>query len=205
MPSADRPRPAARRDLRADAERNRQQILAAAKTALEASDEVTMQALARCAGVGQGTLYRHFPTREDLLIALYRDEFDTLLATAGEVLQAHRPLVAMRLWLNRLADFGRTKSSMASLLGATIRRELHEEQLGPVSRAIEGMLSAGRASGEIRPDLTAHDVLALGSFLWLLDPAPEGRLGHLLDVLLDGLRRPAADREPHDPRPTLGT
>ena len=188
MPNANRAGPSARRDLRADAERNREQILAAAKAGLAASDDVTMQALARRAGVGQGTLYRHFPTREDLLIALYRDEFEALLQTAGEVLQAHRPLVAMRLWLNQLADFGRTKSSMASLLGATIRRELHEEQLGPVSRVIEALLAAGRAGGEIRPDLTAHDVLVLGSFLWLLDPAPEDRLPHLLDVLIDGLR-----------------
>lgn len=188
---SERWRSAVPRDLRADAERNRQRILTVARSALASSDDITMQAIAKRAGVGQGTLYRHFPTREDLLIAVYRGEFAALLGAAQDGLGVSEPPAALRSWLNKLAAFGRTKHSMASLLGTTIRRELHDEQLGPVSRAIELLLTTGKATGDIRADVTAHDVLTLGSFLWQVDPLPPERVHHLLDVLVNGLH-PAA-------------
>lgn len=174
---------------RADAEQNRQRLLAAARAALEASGETTMQSIARAAGVGQGTLYRHFPTREALLLEVYADDFERLLDAAGTLLRAHPPARALRLWLDDLAVFGRKKHALADVLDAATRAELHTRQYDRILEAIAALLDAGKAAGELREDIRPDELLPLVSFLWQLDTRHDPRIPHLLDLVIDGISR----------------
>jgi len=170
---------------RADAGRNRQRILAVARDALAESTGATMQSIAKAAGIGQGTLYRHFPTREDLLLVVYRADFDELVAAAPALLAAYPPVEALRRWLDRLASFGKLKHGLADVFRTATKTALHGEQYGPVLAAITLLLDAAKAAGELRPDVDAQDLLQLVGFLWHTDVAAD----HLLDVVMDGLRR----------------
>src|SRR5437879_6401556 len=106
--------------VRADAHRNRQRLLEAARRAFASgSPVVTLEAIAREAGVGIGTLYRHFPTREALVEAVYRAELSRLCDSAGELLAAaHAPDAALRSWMDRFAEYVATKREMADALRA---------------------------------------------------------------------------------------
>src|ERR1700679_3190110 len=95
--------------LRADAAGNRARIIAAARAAVAGGGEGRLNAIARQAGVGQGTLYRHFPTREDLLAEVYREDVGELVAAAAPLLAAHEPLTALARWLDRLAGYAQVK------------------------------------------------------------------------------------------------
>src|ERR1039457_2449230 len=116
------------RRLRADAERNRARLLDAARAAFAAaastasgasgSTTVTLEQIARDSGVGIGTLYRHFPTREALVEALYRKELADLCARADDLLETHAPERALRAWMDRFADYVRAKREMADALRA---------------------------------------------------------------------------------------
>jgi AcrR family transcriptional regulator len=111
---------------RTDAARNRERILAAARAALTAADDiktVTMQSVAQKAGVGQGTLYRHFPTREDLVLAVYHADVERLIAAAAELSAAHPPREAMRRWLVELAAYGRVKRGVSRVVLAAATRQ----------------------------------------------------------------------------------
>src|ERR1700683_5036317 len=88
--------------LRADAAGNRARIIAAARAAVANADEVKLNAIAKQAGVGQGTLYRHFPTREALLAEVYREDVGELVAAAPALLASHEPLTALARWLDPL-------------------------------------------------------------------------------------------------------
>jgi len=112
---ASAPRP------RSDAARNRQRLLDVARAALAGDGETTMQSIAKSAGVGQGTIYRHFPTREALLLEVYKADFDALVAAAYDLLERHAPDAALRLWLDELAVFGRKKHALADVLDAATR------------------------------------------------------------------------------------
>jgi AcrR family transcriptional regulator len=185
---------AAPQERRSDARHNRTRILAAARETLAASGDFAMNAIARRAGVGQGTLYRHFPTREALVLAVYRQDVGELVDAATTLLAAHEPERALRLWLARLADFGRVKHGLPRVLHAATRADLSGEYYGPVIDAIAALLSAGQAAGTIRADVTAADLLLLVNFLWTgdRDAGWEHRCRHLLEIVLDGLRvRPA--------------
>src|SRR5919202_1838248 len=105
------------RPLRADAQRNREKVLAAATAAFaEQGEEVALDAIAARAGVGIGTLYRHFPNRDALCAAAYRHEVDALCAAAAELLEAHPADQALRLWAERFADYIATKRAMGTAL-----------------------------------------------------------------------------------------
>jgi AcrR family transcriptional regulator len=106
--------------VRADAHRNRERLLAAATVAFTAADgtAVSLEAIARDAGVGIGTLYRHFSTREALIEAVYCTELAEVAASAGELLERHPPLVALRRWMDRYAAFVAAKRGMAESLRA---------------------------------------------------------------------------------------
>src|ERR1700678_3448967 len=106
---------------RSDAARNRQRLLDVARAALAGDGESTMQSIAKTAGVGQGTIYRHFPTREALLLEVYRDDFDALVVAAHGLLKDNAPDHALRLWLDDLAVFGRKKHALADVLDAATR------------------------------------------------------------------------------------
>ncbi|MGW4651023.1 TetR/AcrR family transcriptional regulator [Kitasatospora sp. NPDC004289] len=180
--------PAARR---ADAEQNRARILAVARGALARSGgEVTLKSIAGEAGVGQGTLYRHYATREALVLEVYRQDVTELVSLAGELSDRQEPWPALRSWFDRLAEFGRVKHGMAGALDAATRSDLSAEHYQPVVDAIERLLAACREAGEVRPDVDAADVLLLVGFLWRVDwtDAPDGRAQRLLGIALDGLR-----------------
>jgi AcrR family transcriptional regulator len=181
---------AAARPVRSDARHNHARILQAAREALAASDDFAMYAIARRAGVGQGTLYRHFPTRESLVLAVYRQDAGELVEAASALLAECEPAQALRLWFDRLAAFGRVKHGLPGVLRAATRADLSSEYYEPVIDAISTLLSAGRAAGVIRPDLGAEDVLLLVNFLWTGDQEAgwESRSRRMLEVVFDGLR-----------------
>jgi AcrR family transcriptional regulator len=174
---------------RTDAERNRRRLLEVARAALEDSGETTMQAIAKAAGVGQATLYRHFPTREALLLEVYADDFERLLDAAQTLLRAHRPAIALRLWLDELAVFGRKKHALADVLDSAVRAELHDAQYDRIIAAIAALLDAGKAAGELREDIRSDELLPLVSFLWQLDTRHDPRIPHLLDLVTNGISR----------------
>ena len=175
--------------MRADAEQNRARILAAAVTALAESSDATMNSIARRAGVGQGTMYRHFPNRETLLLAVYRQDVQAVIDAAPALLARYPPAEALRRWFDRLASYGRIKHGVAQAVEAATRADLSSAWYGPVTGAITQLLEAGRTAGQIRVDVDADEVLLLVGFLWRLDnDGWEKRAAHLLDVVMDGLR-----------------
>lgn len=182
---------------RADAARNRERILTAARAALTTSadtDSLSMHAVARAAGVGQGTLYRHFPTREDLVLAVYSTDVERLIAATAELSAAHPPLEAMRRWLVELAAYGRVKRGVSRIVLAAATQSAVAERWRPlVFDAVQLLLDAGARSGELRDDLDAADVWLLMGFLWQ-EALPEERAERLVSVVLDALTtRPDGD------------
>jgi AcrR family transcriptional regulator len=147
-----------------------------------------MQSIAKTAGVGQGTIYRHFPTREALLLEVYRDDFDALVVAAHGLLKDNAPDHALRLWLDDLAVFGRKKHALADVLDAATRAELHDEQYDRIIGAIGAILTAGVQAGSLRADLRPDEVLPLAAFLWQLDTRTDPRVPHLLDLVTDAAR-----------------
>ncbi|WP_119695886.1 TetR/AcrR family transcriptional regulator [Microbacterium halotolerans] len=175
---------------RADAAQNRERILVAARAALASDEEVRLSAIAREAGVGQGTLYRHFPTREDVLAAAYAREVDELASAAPRLIEGHAPLAALRLWLGEVADYARVKRGLIAAVETTVWRELTDASITRITSAIDELLQAGRHAGEVRDDVDARDVTLLIGYLARIDEEEwDARARHLLDLILDGLRR----------------
>jgi AcrR family transcriptional regulator len=174
---------------RADAEQNREKIVEAARTALTRSSDATLNSIAKQAGVGQGTLYRHFPTREELLVAVYRVDLRDLLDAAPEFLTSYPPDEALRRWLDRLAGYGRIKHGAAEAVHAATRADLSAEYYAETVAVIGRLLAAGQQAGVLRPDADAEDVLFLVGFLWRVPNENwEARTAHLLDLVMDALR-----------------
>jgi AcrR family transcriptional regulator len=175
---------------RADAAENRARIIQAARVVIANSDELRLNAIAKQAGVGQGTLYRHFPTREDLLAEVYRQDVDDLVAAAPALLAEHEPVAALARWFDRVADYARVKRGVFAAVEVAVWKDLSAHSLGPIGDALTTLLDAGKADGTIRPDVDARDVILLIGYLSRLGEAEwEARARHLLDVVLDGLRR----------------
>lgn len=183
--------------MRADARRNRQRLLTVAFRALSSGEEqVSLEAIAREAGVGIGTLYRHFPNREALIEAVYRNELARLRASAGELLASGDPDVALRTWMDRFADYVAAKRGMAESLRAVMASGAitSSETRNGLTSTIQSLLDAGAAAGTVRSDVSAQDVLAslTGIFLAAGAPGQREQAGRLLDLLMDGLRARAA-------------
>ncbi|MBN9103026.1 MULTISPECIES: TetR/AcrR family transcriptional regulator [unclassified Pseudonocardia] len=175
--------------LRADAAENRARIVEAARSVVSASGELKLNAVARRAGVGQGTLYRHFPTREDLLAEVYRHDVEELVAAAPLLLAEHDPVTALARWFDRVADYARVKREVFAAVEVGVWQDLSTGSVGPIGDAITALLDAGRAAGVVRPDVDARDVILLLGCLTRLDDAEwDTRARHLLHVVLDGLR-----------------
>ena len=174
---------------RSDAEQNKARILEVASTALSASSDATLQSIAKLAGVGQGTLYRHFPTREALLVAVYRQDVEELIDAAPSLVAAHPPLEALRRWLDQLAAYGRIKHGAAEAVHAATRADLSSEYYDKTTAVMTLLLDAGKKAGVVRPDIDADELLLLVGFLWRLDNTNwEARAHHLLDLVMDALR-----------------
>ena len=178
---------------RADALRNRDRLLDAAAGAFAAAaatgEEVTLQRVAHDAGVGIATLYRHFPTREALVEAVYRAELATLCATAPAGPDA---ATALRAWLDRYADFVLTKRGMADTLRAmvadgTLASSRTRESIGAV---VQSFLTAGVADGSLRPGVAADDVvvLMLGALSAVQGLGAPARVAALLDLVVAAVR-----------------
>ena len=184
-PASQSPEP-----LRSDARQNRERILDVAREALAAAPDVSLNAIAKAARVGPGTLYRHFPNREALVLAVYRQEIQQMVDLAPALLAKHPPLVALRRWFDRLAHYGRIKHGLADVLHAAMNEGVLSETYGPMVGAIDRLLRACEAAGAIGRGVDAEDVLLLMGFLWRIEPGREGeaRARRLLDLVLDGLR-----------------
>ena len=178
--------------MRSDAEQNRARILEVARTALAESAGASLNSIAKLAGVGPGTLYRHFPNREALMLAVYREDVRQLVEAAPALLTEHPPVEALRLWLARLAPYGRIKHGLAQILDAATSADLAGESYGPVVGAITLLLDAGKDAGTVRPDIDADELLLLVGFLWRIEPGPDwdARSRHMLGLVMDALYRP---------------
>ena len=181
--------------MRADATRNRDQLLAVATRVFVSADaEPSMRAIAREAGVGIATLYRHFPTRESLVDAVYRDQVGRLTTGAHELLGRLPPATAMRHWMDLFGDWIATKNGMLDTLLAMIESGeiAHARTRTELLAAITTILDAGRAAGDLRADVTAEDIAAalIGIFTVAPRPEHEAKAGRLLNLLMDGLRPP---------------
>jgi AcrR family transcriptional regulator len=174
---------------RADAQRNRERILQAARDLVHQPGELKLNAVAKACGIGQGTLYRHFPTREDLLAEVYRREVEDLVAAAPRLLATHQPLDALAAWFDRVAAYARIKRDVFAAIEAATWRDLAAHSLGPIGEAVELLLAAGRSVGSVRADAEARDVIVLISWLSRLDDTElDARGPRLLSILADGLR-----------------
>jgi AcrR family transcriptional regulator len=184
------------RPLRADAQRNRDRLLEVAVRAFsEGGPDVTLDSIAKDAGVGIGTLYRHFPTREALIEAAYRNELSRLCDAAPELLETMPPDQAMRAWMDRFVDYMSTKHGMADALRVVIASGVnpYAESRDRMVAAISTLLEAGAAAGTVRQDVAPADVVASISGVMLAAGGAERRdqAGRLLDLLMDGLRHHA--------------
>src|SRR6267378_512053 len=126
--------------MRADALRNRERILAVAYAAFADDPRVSLNAIAKLAGVGAGTLYRHFPTREDLILAVYRQEVQSLVEAVHDILDAYPPLEALRVWFLRLAGLVRVKHGLGDALQTAAAQDVVNETYAPVTGAIGVLL-----------------------------------------------------------------
>ncbi len=176
--------------LRADAQANRDRILDVARAAFAADPSASLNAIAKAAGVGAGTLYRHFPSREALLVGVYRKEIDALLDLAPTLLAEAPPFQAFRSWCERFARFGEVKHGVADTLTAAISDQDLRDTYRRMVEAVGRFLHACVASGEVTPGPRAEDVLALMSPLLRIAPSVQGRdqVKRMLDLIFNGLR-----------------
>lgn len=179
--------------MRADARRNRDALLEAAIAAFtDHGLDVTLEAIAKDAGVGIGTLYRHFPTRDALVEAAYRSELARLCDAVPELLAAQAPAGALREWMDRYIAYMATKRGMADALRAVIASggNPYAESRDRLLGAIATLGAAGAAAGAVRDDVRPEDVLATLSGISLVagEPQTAAQAGRLLDLLMDGLR-----------------
>ncbi|MCX5257105.1 TetR/AcrR family transcriptional regulator [Streptomyces canus] len=174
--------------VRSDARENRARILAAAREALTADGNTSMNQIAQRAGVGAGTLYRNFPTREALVLAVYQDEVARIIGTVPDLLAAMPPLEALRHWTIDLVDAMRRKHGLGDALSPGAHQAVSEQSYGPVIAAITEILDAGKKDGSIRADADPGDFLQLTAALWRAAAGPEDRAPRMLALILDGLR-----------------
>ncbi|MEV7733109.1 TetR/AcrR family transcriptional regulator [Streptomyces sp. NPDC088921] len=174
--------------VRSDALENRARILAAAREALTADGNTSMNQIAQRAGVGAGTLYRNFPTREALVLAVYQDEVARIIGTVPDLLERMPPLEALRHWTTDLVDAMRRKHGLGDALSPGAHQAISEQSYGPVIAAITEILDAGKKDGSIRADADPGDFLQLTGALWRAASSPEDRAPRILALILDGLR-----------------
>ena len=187
-PPATPPQPG-RPVQRADAELNRSRILDAARASLAESGDASMQSIAKRAGIGQGTLYRHFPTREALVLEVHRHDVAELVDAAPALLAEHPPREALRLWLDQLALYGQIKRGLAGAFYTATHKQLAGEGYGPVIKAITMLLDACKEAGVVRNDVEAEELLLLVGFLWRIeaDDSWAVRTARMLDIVMKGL------------------
>jgi AcrR family transcriptional regulator len=182
------------RKPRADSARNRQLLIDAAKAGFSGVGlDVSLEEIARRAGVGIGTLYRHFPTREAVVEAVYRREVEHLAEAVPQLLQASPAGEALHKWMHLFVDYIATKRIIApSLAAATARTPaLYSTSLELITGAISTLVKRAVASGDVRKDIDPSDLLRamVGVSYGNPDAGWEASARRLIDILMDGLRR----------------
>jgi AcrR family transcriptional regulator len=172
-------------------------LLEVATAAFAAADgrAVSLESIARDAGVGIGTLYRHFPNRQALVEAIYRTELAEVAAAAEQLLKRHPPKTALRRWMDRYASFVAAKRGMAETLHAIFESGAMEptQTRDSLVGALDMLLRAGVDDGSLRSDVQADDVVSslIGVMLVSGSPAQTGRL---LDLLVAGVATAGINR-----------
>lgn len=182
--------------MRADARRNYERLLTEARLAFaEHGTDASLEEIARRCGVGIGTLYRHFPTRDALVEAVVGEQFDALTARAGELHAAADPLAALREWLRAfIGALGRYRGLTAAVL-STLQDETSELHASceAMRRAGATLLAQAQGAGQARPDVDAVELFALAAGVAWADEqfraADRGRVERLLDLLMEGVRQ----------------
>lgn len=182
------------RPMRADARRNYERILSTAREAFtELGPEAPLDDIARKACVGAGTLYRHFPNREALIEAVYRDDIERLSSWAHELLDQHEPAKALELWMREQVAFVLHKRGVAASLKAAMDRDSETFALCKtmMNEAAAELLTRAQEAGAVRPDLKPRDLLLLGHGVGVAAEGSDETAERLITVVLDGLRPPA--------------
>jgi AcrR family transcriptional regulator len=174
---------------RADARHNRERILEAAHEALQDSPDASLNSIAQRAGVGAGTLYRHFPNREALILAVYQHDIERLVDQVPHLLAEHEPLDALRIWVDALAGYVRVKHGLGEALHTAAAQKIINDTYPPVTAAIGALLAACESAGAVRAGLDPADVLLLIGFLWRVpdDDAGRAQAARTFDLVLHGL------------------
>ena len=162
--------------MRADARRNRDKLVAAALALFtENGTDVALEAVAQQAGVGVGTLYRHFPTRDALVEAVYLNELDRLHEGAAELLSSHPADDALERWLDLFVQYAVTKRGLAGALRSIFESggNLYAQSRAKIVDALGSLLDAAGAEGSVRSDLDAEDVLLAMGGIWSLPDEPD--------------------------------
>jgi AcrR family transcriptional regulator len=180
--------------MRADARRNYDRLIAAAAAAFaeHGADDVSLEEIARRAEVGIGTLYRHFPSRQSLLEAVYADQVEGLEVLGSKLLTAESPTRALSEWLHAMVQFGRTKRSLSTALVEMIGKdsELLSSCAASLRASLAALLERAQQAGEVRSDVQAADVLRLAHGLILAadwSAGDQGQTDRMLGLLVDGL------------------
>jgi AcrR family transcriptional regulator len=186
---------------RADALRNRERVLEAAKAVFTAGGpDASLEAVARQAGVGIGTLYRHFPTRETLFEAVYRREVEQLAELAERLKSDAPPVEALRLWFQANVEFVATKRGMyaALAIAAQQKSDLTAYTSNRLTNAVGGLLSRAIEAGKVRADISPEDLLRafVGMCYMQEQPGWLPSVKRLVDVFVDGLRLPTTADQP---------
>jgi AcrR family transcriptional regulator len=185
---------------RADGLRNRESVLKAAKAVFGAGGpDGSLEAMARQAGVGIGTLYRHFPTRQALFEAVYRREVEQLADFAEQLKAEATPVEALRLWMRSNVEFVATKKGMSAALAVAAHgcSDLTAYAFDRLTRAMGDLLQRAVEAGEIRADISSEDLLRtlVGMCYTHEKPGWQANVLRLVDVLVDGLcRKPGRSR-----------
>lgn len=176
---------------RSDAVQNRERILTVALAELIHSADVPLSTIAKKAGVGQGTFYRHFPTRQALVMAVYRHEMLQVVKFAEQLLQTCSPDQALRQWMNRLAEYGLTKAGLADAMRQVsfVRDCSEQEGYAPIIAAAQLLLDANEKAGTIRAGVTTDDFFLATAGIWQIDFNEDWqpRLSWLIDFVMAGL------------------
>lgn len=192
---------AAERPMRADARRNRDLLMATTATVFaEKGVDASLEEIARRANVGIGTLYRHFPTRDALIEAVYRRELDLLCDGIDELLAQNRADVALAKWMHRFVEYVAKKRGMAMALKAVLGAdsELFAYSHQRIRSALGALVDAAVQAGTIRADVESEDLLRAMSGICMASDTPgwSNRTARLVDLLLDGMRYGAAELSP---------
>ena len=182
------------RKPRADSARNRQLLIDAAKASFtEVGLNASLEEIARRAGVGIGTLYRHFPTREAVVEAVYRREVEQLAEAVPQLLETSPAAEALHKWMHLFVDYIATKRLIAPSLAAATGRSssLYASSVELITRAITTLVKRAVASGDLRKDIDPSDLLRalIGVSYGNPDVGWQASARRLIDILMDGLRR----------------